>query len=161
MIATCAIRASGPGHWRDCATSRAGNSWPSARWVATRSSRFRRTTCESMRRITGTEERYGKLLAANKCRQALVDAAAFPAEVLQNSPRQFVRQDEAQLNNLLGQARRLAAAIGPQIDKLYETLAAAESDRERLTAPVGRQGMTWRLAAPWPPRPVATATTRC
>jgi hypothetical protein len=81
-----------------------------------------------------SEEKYNSLLAANKCRQALVDAAALPrADVLQNPPRQFVKQDEAQLNNLLGQAQRSAAAVEPQIDKLYEILAAAEPDRDRLT----------------------------
>jgi len=81
-------------------------------------------------------EEYRKLLAENKARQALVNAALLPKLRITDSPdRQFAKSNEAQLKRTLDRAQQYAAKNAPVVDKLYDVLAAGEGDRTKLTSP--------------------------
>ncbi len=78
---------------------------------------------------------YQHLLAANKCRQALHDAALLPAasgieSVRTEFPKQ---QDEAALAKIITTAQKAAAIDDQPIQKLYDLLIAGEADRPKLT----------------------------
>jgi hypothetical protein len=81
-------------------------------------------------------EEHRKLLAENKARQALVNAALMPKLRISDSPdRQFAKSNEAQMKRTLDRAQQYAAKNAPVIDKLYDVLAAGEGDRTKLTSP--------------------------
>jgi len=81
-------------------------------------------------------EEYRKLLAENKARQALVNAALLPKLQITDSPdRQFAKSNEAQMKRTLDRAQQYAATNAPKVDKLYDILAAGEGDRTKLTSP--------------------------
>jgi hypothetical protein len=81
------------------------------------------------------DDQYNRLLAANKCRQALHDAALLPpAEGLDAVRMEFPKQqDEAALAKLITTAQKAAAIQDQPIQKLYDTLIAGEADRPKLT----------------------------
>ena len=85
--------------------------------------------------ITQTPE-YQKLLAENKARGALHEAAKIgKAEILDNPDTQFQKTaSEAQLKRRLDEAQQACARVAPQIDKLYEILVTGEGDRDKLTS---------------------------
>lgn len=85
-------------------------------------------------------DEYKKLLAENKCRLALHEAAKLPpAEALTSPTTSFAKQNEARLKTALTAAQRLAAHVGPELDKLHDTLAIGEGDRGKLT------GARWQV----------------
>jgi hypothetical protein len=81
------------------------------------------------------QPQYDRLLAANKCRQALHDAALLPpAEGLESVRAEFPKQqDEAALAKIITTAQKAAAIRDQPIEKLYDTLIVGESDRPKLT----------------------------
>ena len=81
------------------------------------------------------EQQYQQLLAANKCRMALHNAAMLPPTVGLESPRMSFEKpkDEAALAKDITNAQKAAAESDQPIQKLYDTLAAGESDRPKLT----------------------------
>ncbi len=81
------------------------------------------------------QDQYLHLLAANKCRQALHDAALLPpASGLGSVRTEFPKQqDEAVLAKIVTTAQKAAAIDDQPIQKLYDTLIAAESNRSKLT----------------------------
>jgi hypothetical protein len=86
---------------------------------------------------------YDALLAENKCRMALHNAAMVkPVEVNKgvNLQLSFIRQDEAKLKVSCDEAQRSVARIEPLLRPLYSALAPGESDRAKLT------GLRWQAA---------------
>lgn len=73
---------------------------------------------------------YLERLQANKCRQALVQAAAFTTTGRLESPvLRFPKLNEATFVQIVNRAQRTAAIVEPQVNRLYEMLRAGEEDR--------------------------------
>lgn len=90
-----------------------------------------------------TKAEYEALLAENKCRLALHNAAQLPPTQINSNvslTTSFYKQDEAKLKNALDIAQRPAARILPEIDPLYNALKPGEADRNKLT------GARWQAA---------------
>ena len=74
-----------------------------------------------------------QMLADNRARKALVDAARTAAVSPMDSPTvEFPRRDDGALALLFSQAQKKAAVLQPKIDALYATLAAGLPDRDTL-----------------------------
>ncbi len=83
-----------------------------------------------------SEERYQKLLAENKARKALHEAAKLPSIKIDGNPEtRFEKRNEAQTVRQMNAAQQFAARHAPPIDRVYEVLAQGEGDREKLTDP--------------------------
>jgi hypothetical protein len=78
---------------------------------------------------------YQRLLAENKCRQALHDAALLPPTAgLESVKTDFPKQkDEAATAKMITNAQKAAAIDDQPIQKLYDALIAGEADRPKLT----------------------------
>jgi hypothetical protein len=82
------------------------------------------------------EARYQQLLAQNRSRAAVHNAAKFKTLDAPFAPRlMFEKQSEAELNKILTQAQQSAAKLGPIVDELFQVLQEGESDRAKLTSP--------------------------
>jgi hypothetical protein len=93
-----------------------------------------------------SEDDYKKLLAANRACQALHDAAKLPpATVLIAPALDFQKEEQAAMNRTLSMAQRAAAANQQNLDRLHQTLAAGEADREKLTSPRWQAGFDLAL----------------
>lgn len=93
-----------------------------------------------------SQEDYKKLLAGNRACQALHDAAKLPpARVLIAPALDFQKQDQAAMNRELSMAQRAAAANQQNLDRLHQTLAAGEADRDKLTSPRWQAGFDLAL----------------
>ena len=74
-----------------------------------------------------------QLIAANRAKKALVDAAQSSEVNPLTSPRMtFPREDDGKLAGLLGEAQKAAAVLAPKIDALYGILATGQGDRDKL-----------------------------
>lgn len=74
-----------------------------------------------------------QLLAANKAKKALVEAAkSVSVNPMEAPTMEFPRKDDAALAGLLGDAQKAAALVQPRIDALVETLKAGLPDREAI-----------------------------
>ncbi len=74
-----------------------------------------------------------QLIAANRAKKALVDAARSSEVNPLAPPRMtFPREDDGQLAGLLGEAQKAAAVLAPKLDALYGTLAGGQVDRDKL-----------------------------
>lgn len=74
-----------------------------------------------------------KMLAANKAKSALVQAAkASQLSPMESPTMRFPREDDGKLAQLLGEAQKKAAVLEPKIDSLYGTLAAGVPDRAKI-----------------------------
>ena len=83
-----------------------------------------------------SEGEYKKLLAENKARNALYQAAQLEMVKVTDIPTtQFAKTDEAQMKRTLDRAQQFAAKNSPNIDKLYDALVQGEGDREKLKSP--------------------------
>ena len=84
---------------------------------------------------------YQQLLAANKARMALHNAAQLPYAAALGGGRgglqmNFPRgRDEADLARRVGMAQRAAAERSPDVDRIYDALAPGDADRSKLTSP--------------------------
>jgi hypothetical protein len=79
---------------------------------------------------------YQQLLAENKARAVLVEAARLPKVAIEGTPgSRFPKAAEAKLANQLSAAQKFAASNSPRVDRLYEILAPGEADRAKLTSP--------------------------
>jgi hypothetical protein len=88
-----------------------------------------------------TIKEYQKLLAENKARSALVQAAQMSWLAPMERPQlHFPKVSEADLNNRLSRAQHAAAILEPKIVHLYDTLKQGEKDRSRLTRPRWQAG---------------------
>lgn len=75
-----------------------------------------------------------KMLAANKAKAALVQAAtAAQLSPMESPTMRFPREDDGKLAGLLGEAQKKAAVLEPKIDSLYGILAAGVPDRAKIT----------------------------
>jgi von Willebrand factor type A domain len=84
---------------------------------------------------------YKRLLAENKARQALVDAAQFSWITPMTQPTLvFPKVNEADLAARLSRAQQSAAVLEPKLNQLYEMLAQGEKDRPKLTTPRWQAG---------------------
>ena len=79
------------------------------------------------------------MLSANRAIQALHNAARLPRAEQVNaylaSRFRRVEGKEAQLANMISQAQMKAAEKSPEIDRIYDALAAGQADRAKLTSP--------------------------
>lgn len=83
-----------------------------------------------------SEARYQKLLADNKARMALHEAAKLPPIKIDGQPNmRFPKGNEAETVRRLNVAQQFAARHAPPIDRVYDVLARGEGDREKLTEP--------------------------
>ena len=83
-----------------------------------------------------SEDDYKKLLAENKARMALHEAAKLPPTKIDDYPElRFQKGTEAQTAQRLTRAQQFAAKHSPAIDRLYEILQPGEADREKLSSP--------------------------
>ncbi len=83
------------------------------------------------------QQRYEQLLAENKCRMALHNAAQLPpTEGLESVTVSFDKQkDEAKMAQNVTTAQRAAADRDQPMQKLYDTMIVGEADRPKLTEP--------------------------
>ena len=78
-------------------------------------------------------EKVEKLIAANRAKKALVEAARSTAiEPLQEPRMTFPREDDGALANLLSDAQKAAAVRAPKIDALLAILQTGLGDRAKL-----------------------------
>jgi hypothetical protein len=74
-----------------------------------------------------------RLLAANRAKRALVDAARAAEVAPMEAPTTtFPREDDGRLVNLLSEAQKKAAVLQPKIDALHGLLAAGLPDRDKI-----------------------------
>lgn len=86
-------------------------------------------------------DEYRRRLLENKCREALVRAAAMSWVGQLDAPRtRFVRRDEAALVNSLSEAQMAAAKLEPKINGVVEMLKLGEVDRAKEDVPRWQAG---------------------
>ena len=86
-------------------------------------------------------KQYERLLATNKARAALVQAAQFSWITPMEQPTiVFPKVSDADLANRFSRAQQSAAVLEPKINQLYELLAQGEKDRPKLTVPRWQAG---------------------
>ena len=82
---------------------------------------------------------YQTLLSSNRAYQALHNAARLPRAEQVNaylaSRFRRIEGKEAQLANTISNAQMKAAEKSPEIDRIYDALAAGQSDRAKITSP--------------------------
>jgi hypothetical protein len=84
---------------------------------------------------------YQKLLAENKARRALVQAAEMSWLTPMERPQLvFPKVNDASLATLLSQAQHAAAVLEPQVARIYQILKEGEADRSRLIRPRWQAG---------------------
>ncbi len=84
---------------------------------------------------------YQRLVAQNKARAALVQAAQMSWITPMEQPQlMFPKTSDADLVNRLTVAQRAAAVLEPKINQLYEVLKQGEKDRDKLTSPRWQAG---------------------
>jgi hypothetical protein len=80
-----------------------------------------------------SQEQIDRMLAANRAKRALVDAArASELNPMASPTMMFPREDDGKLVNLLSDAQKKAAVLQPKIDALYGLLAAGLPDRDKI-----------------------------
>jgi hypothetical protein len=80
-----------------------------------------------------SQAEFDRMLAANRAKRALVDAAkASELNPMDGPTMKFPRIDDGRLANLLSEAQKKAAVLQPKIDTLYGLLAAGLPDREKI-----------------------------
>jgi hypothetical protein len=83
-----------------------------------------------------SEGEYRKLLAENKARGALCEAAQLPRVVIEGSPgARFPKGAEAKMAKQMNAAQQFAARNSPPVDHLFNVLSQGEADRGKLTSP--------------------------
>ena len=88
-----------------------------------------------------SQQQYQRKLKQNRARAALVRAASLSWAAGITSPEtRFPVQNEAALARLLTVAQQEAAALEPQLLRIYGELKSGEADRDRLTEPRWRAG---------------------
>lgn len=89
---------------------------------------------------------YQALLARNKARQALHDAARLGDVELSEFPQtEFKKADEAAMVRVLSQAQQVAAKLEPMANRWYEVLEKGEADRAKITEPRWQAGFDLAL----------------
>ena len=78
-------------------------------------------------------ETYNQSLTQNKARQALVQASEYTrtGQPLRSPRLRFPRLDEGAFTRSVSEAQKSAAFVGPELDRLMQTLKAGEADREK------------------------------
>ncbi len=80
-----------------------------------------------------TAAKIDQMLAANRAKKALVEAARSSQIAPMDAPRMsFPREDDAALALSLGESQKAAARLQPKIDALLATLAAGAADRDTI-----------------------------
>jgi hypothetical protein len=83
-----------------------------------------------------SEAEYRKLLAENKARAALCEAATLPKVTIEGSPgSRFPKGAEAKMAKQFSAAQQFAARNSPGVDRLHNVLAQGEAERAKLTSP--------------------------
>lgn len=86
-------------------------------------------------------QQYKKLVASNKARAALVEAARRSRIEPMDGPRlEFPKRNDAELKRSLDLAQREAAKLEPKLEELYGVLRIGEADRQKLPEPRWRAG---------------------
>jgi len=82
----------------------------------------------------GSEAEYRKLLAENKARAVLHEAAKLPAVKIEGMPvLRFPKGAEAKMAKQTSQAQQFAARNLPALERLLDVLSPGEADRDKLT----------------------------
>jgi hypothetical protein len=80
-----------------------------------------------------SRQEYDQLLAANKARQALVEAAKLePVNIVAFPEQRFEKRNEAQMTRALNTAQQFAARHSPAVDRVFNILSNGEGDRDKL-----------------------------
>lgn len=88
-----------------------------------------------------SRKEYGRLLASNKARSALVEAAQQSWITPMERPMLvFPKLNDADLAQRLSKAQQDAAVLVPNIEHLYQILVQGEPDRPKLTVPRWQAG---------------------
>jgi hypothetical protein len=83
-----------------------------------------------------SEDEYRRLLNDNRACRAIYEAAQLPpARVLAAPAFDFPKQEEGAMNRTLSVAQRASAENQIALERLHQTLAAGEADRDKLTSP--------------------------
>jgi hypothetical protein len=83
-----------------------------------------------------SEAEYRTIISGNRACQALHEAAQLPpARILTAPTYEFRKEEEAAMARALSNAQRAPAENQAALEKLHETLAAGEADRDKLTRP--------------------------
>jgi hypothetical protein len=82
-----------------------------------------------------SQAEYDQLVAGNKARHALVEAAKLePINIVAFPEQRFEKRNEAQMARQLNTAQQFAARHSPPVDRLYEVLSGGEGDRDKLNS---------------------------
>ncbi len=82
------------------------------------------------------EAEYKKLLAENKARAALSEAAKLPKVALEGTPgSRFPKEAEAKMAQKMSAAQQFSARNLPPVERLCDLLMHGEADRAKLTSP--------------------------
>ena len=86
-------------------------------------------------------EEYNRRVQANKCRQALLNAARMShTGALENPQTRFVKRDEAAFATELSEAQKEAAKLEPKLEALYAIIKEGEADRDKELTPRWQAG---------------------
>ncbi|MFP6678398.1 MAG: vWA domain-containing protein [Pirellulaceae bacterium] len=108
-----------------------GSSWPNGASV-----RFPKDTMVRYAPDYVSAEKYQQLLASNKAISALAAAAKIGRQEMMSYPQlNFKSQNEAALARSLTEAQKSAARLGPQVNRMYDTLKEGQRHRDDITSP--------------------------
>lgn len=85
-------------------------------------------------------KQYEQLIAQNKARGALVEAARLTVAPMEQPPLRFPKIDDAEFVTELSKAQRVAAIVEPRLEMVYGILKTGEADRPKLTQPRWQAG---------------------
>jgi len=108
-----------------------GSSWPNGSSV-----RFPKDTMVRYAPDYVSAEKYQQLLASNKAINALAMAAKIGRQEMMSYPQlNFKSQNEAALSRSLTEAQKSAARLGPQVNRMYDTLKEGQRARDEISSP--------------------------
>jgi len=88
-----------------------------------------------------TNKEYGQLLATNKARAALNQAAKIAWTGAMDNPRStFPYEGPGEFKTMLDEAQKVAAVLEPKVNAMYDALKIGESDRAKVTQPRWQAG---------------------
>ena len=117
-------------------------------WPAFGAHRFEPQIMRSYRPDYISRQDYDRLVAENRARQSLVEAARLPYVPLIEFPQlEFVAQSEAELAQQLSLAQQIAARMEPPLARLYEVLETGELLASVSPDRAGRLHSIWPWAA--------------
>lgn len=88
-----------------------------------------------------TDSEYDRFVKSNKCReQLLIASRESNVKAMDNPALRFVKKDEGTLSNLITEAQKASASLGPKLNTVLSILKQGEADRPKLTGPRWQAG---------------------